>query len=80
LVLSLAQSAKAASTVVVGSDPSKTVIKGRLVTPDQAIDGELVIEGDTIPCVAAGCPDPTGATRITMTNVPCHARVALERR
>ena len=68
LVLALVSSAWAATTVVVGSDPSKTVIKGTLVTPDQVIDGELVIEGDTITCAAASCPDPPGATRITVTN------------
>lgn len=68
LVLCLTQPAWAATAVVVGSDPSKTVVKGTLVTPDQIIEGELVIEGDTITCVAASCPDPTGATRITVTN------------
>ena len=34
LVLFLAPSASAATTVVVGSDPSKTVIKGTLLTPE----------------------------------------------
>lgn len=68
LILCLIQPAWAATPVVVASDPSKTVIKGTLVTPDQVLDGELVIEGDTITCVAASCPDSTGATRITVTN------------
>lgn len=36
----------AATTVVAGSDPSKTVIRGTLVTPDQVLDGMLVIDGD----------------------------------
>src|SRR3989442_5915394 len=57
-----------ATTVVVGTDLSKTVMKGTLVTPDQMIDGELVIEGDTITCVAVSCTAPTGATRVTVTN------------
>ena len=59
----------AATTVDVGTDPSKTVVKGTLVTPDEVIaDGELVIEGDTITCARASCPAPDGATRITVTN------------
>jgi 5-methylthioadenosine/S-adenosylhomocysteine deaminase len=58
----------AATTVTVGTDSTKTVIKGTLVTPDQVIDGELVIEGDTITCVAASCTAPAGATRVTVTN------------
>jgi 5-methylthioadenosine/S-adenosylhomocysteine deaminase len=68
LVLAVVSSAWAATTVVIGSDPSKTVIKGTLVTPDQVLDGELVIEGDTITCAAATCTAPDGATRITVTN------------
>jgi 5-methylthioadenosine/S-adenosylhomocysteine deaminase len=67
-VLVVAQPVLAATTVVVGTDPSKTVIKGMLVTPDQVIDGELIIEGDTITCVAVTCEAPAGATRITVTN------------
>jgi 5-methylthioadenosine/S-adenosylhomocysteine deaminase len=58
----------AATTVTVGTDPTKFVIKGKIVTPDQVIDGELVIEGDQITCVAASCTDPPGATRVTVTN------------
>jgi len=58
----------AATTVTVGTDPTKVVIKGTLVIPDQVLDGELVIEGDTITCVAASCTAPTGATRVTVTN------------
>lgn len=68
LVLALVSSAWAATTVVVGSDPSKTVIKGTLMTPDQVIDGELVIEGDKITCAAATCPASDAATRISVTN------------
>jgi hypothetical protein len=68
LVLVVAQPVLAATTVVVGTDPSRTVIKGMLVTPDQVIDGELIIEGDTITCVAVICEAPTGATRIAVTS------------
>jgi len=41
LVLLVVSPASAATTVVIGTDTSKTVIKGTLVTPDQVIDGEL---------------------------------------
>src|SRR5437588_5472440 len=68
VVLLLTGAASAATTVTVGSDPNKVIIKGPLVTPDQVLDGELVIEGDTITCVAPSCTAPAGATRITVTN------------
>ena len=61
-VVVLAQPVLAATTVVVGTDLSKTVMKGTLVTPDQMIDGELVIEGDTITCAAVTCEAPVGGT------------------
>jgi 5-methylthioadenosine/S-adenosylhomocysteine deaminase len=68
VVLLLTAPSWAATSVVVGTDPTKMVIKGTLVMPDQVLDGELVIEGDTITCVAASCTAPTGATHITTTN------------
>jgi len=68
VVLLLAVPSRAATTVVVGTNPTKIVLKGMLVTPDQVIDGELVIDGDAITCVAANCTAPAGATRITVTN------------
>jgi cytosine/adenosine deaminase-related metal-dependent hydrolase len=68
VVLLLTDPSWAATTVTVGTDPTKFVIKGKLVTPDQVIDGELVIDGDQIACVAVSCPDPPGATRVTVTN------------
>jgi 5-methylthioadenosine/S-adenosylhomocysteine deaminase len=67
-VLLLSGPSWAATTVTVGSDPTKVIIKGTLVTPDQVIYGELVIEGDTISCVATSCTDPPGATRVTVTS------------
>jgi 5-methylthioadenosine/S-adenosylhomocysteine deaminase len=64
----LTQAVLAATTVTVGSDPSKSVLQGRLVTPDAIIDGELVIDGETITCVAVDCPDPPGATRFVISD------------
>ena len=64
LVFLLATPSWAATTVTVGTDPTKFELKGKIVTPDQVIDGELVIEGDTITCVAASCPDLPGAARL----------------
>ena len=58
----------AATTVVVGSDPTKVVIKGILVTANQVIDGEPVFEGDMITCVAVMGVAPAGATRMTVTD------------
>ena len=68
LVLLLAIPSWAAITVAVGTDPSKQIIKGKIVTPDQILDGEVVIDGDTITCVAVDCNDPAGATVFTITN------------
>src|SRR5215467_3323590 len=68
VVLLLTTPSWAATTVTVGTDPTKFVMKGKIVTPEQVIDGELVIEGDTITCVAASCTDPPCATRVTVTN------------
>lgn len=56
------------TSVSVGSDTTKKVIKGRLITPDQVIDGKLVIEGDTITCVGASCAEPAGASVFTVTD------------
>ena len=50
LVLLLTVPSWAATTVTVGTDPTKFVMKGKIVTPDQVIDGELGIEADTIIC------------------------------
>ena len=38
LTLILASPVWAATTVIVGTDPSKTVLKGALVTPEQAFE------------------------------------------
>ena len=59
----------AATSVTKGSDPSKWLLRGKIVTPaGTVLDGELVIERDTITCVAADCADPPGAAILTITN------------
>jgi len=69
ILVSLAASAVlAATTVQLGSDPTKHIIRGTIVTPDQVLVGEVVIENDTITCVAADCADPSGASIYTVTN------------
>ena len=67
-VLLLAIPSWAAITVAVGTDPSKQILKGKIVTPEQILDGEVVIEGETITCVAVDCDDPAGATVFTISN------------
>ncbi|HSQ65902.1 MAG TPA: amidohydrolase family protein [Polyangiaceae bacterium] len=52
--------------------PVRTMLVGTIVTPDSVIDGEVLVEGDTIVCVgaAAACdsdPHATGAT-VVQTN------------
>jgi hypothetical protein len=56
------------ASIQVGADPAKFVLRGTIVNPDQVLKGEVVIDGDTITCVAADCTDPAGATQITVTN------------
>src|SRR5438094_3135836 len=68
LVLLFVTSSWGAITITVGTDPSKQILKGKIVTPDQILDGEVVIEGETITCVAVDCDDPAGATIFTITN------------
>jgi cytosine/adenosine deaminase-related metal-dependent hydrolase len=58
----------AETTVQVGTEPSKTVLKGAIVNPDGVINGEVVFEGDTITCAAVDCAEPPGATRIVVTH------------
>jgi cytosine/adenosine deaminase-related metal-dependent hydrolase len=57
-----------ATTVTLGADSTKHVLKGTIITPQEVIDGTLVIEGDTITCVAVECTEPDGATIFTVTN------------
>jgi 5-methylthioadenosine/S-adenosylhomocysteine deaminase len=57
-----------ATDVVRGSDPTKTVIRGMLVTPVQVFEGAIVIERDELTCVDVTCSVPNGATVITTTD------------
>ena len=62
--------AAATTTVVRGTDPTKHLLKGPIVTADgRVLQGEVVIEGDTITCVAADCVDPPGANIFTIADV-----------
>jgi len=54
-------------TVSVGADRTKQVIRGTLVTPDTVLVGEVVIDADTIACVAVNCTNPAGASVFTVT-------------
>ncbi len=56
------------TTVSPGTDPTKKVIRGTLVTPDQVLHGALVIEGDFITCVGSACVEPSGATVYIVTD------------
>jgi hypothetical protein len=69
LLLGLPLTATAGTTVAKGTDPTKQVLRGPIVTSDGSVlAGELVIEGDSITCVAADCPDPRGATVFTVSD------------
>ena len=51
--------AQATTTVTKGTDPTKHVLRGAIVQPDATVlNGEVVIEGDTITCVMTDCSDP----------------------
>ena len=69
LLLGLPLTATAGTTVARGTDPTQQVLRGPIVTSDGSVlAGELVIEGDSITCVAADCPEPPGASVFTVTN------------
>jgi len=68
LLLGVARASQAATTVVVGADRTKHVIRGTLVTSDKVFAGEIVIEGDQITCVSVDCADPPGASIFTVTD------------
>lgn len=44
-----------------GSDPSKILLQGMVVTPTQSFTGEVLVETDLITCVAASCAGEPGA-------------------
>jgi cytosine/adenosine deaminase-related metal-dependent hydrolase len=60
--------AAAALQVTTGTIAGNYVLGGKIATPTGIIDGELVISGDTITCVATNCATPTGATVIHVTD------------
>src|SRR5262245_25031302 len=54
--------------VVVGA-PDRILLSGTILTPDQVVEGQVLVEGATITCVASGTqcaqePGAGGATRI----------------
>lgn len=56
--------ADAAEIVTMGA-ADKVLLKGMVVTPDQAFAGEVLVVGDSLACVAATCagvPEASGAT------------------
>ena len=68
LVVWLTIPVAAETAVTVGTDASKYVLRGQIVTPSGTINGELVIEGDTLTCVAVTCAHPAGSSVLTVTN------------
>lgn len=68
VVVATGVAASAQTTVQVGTDPAKFVLKGSIVNADGVLSGELVIDNDNITCAAATCTVPPGATVITVTN------------
>ena len=67
VILVLTAVARAQITVQAGTDKTKFVLMGTIVTPSEILNGKVVIEGDSITCVSADCTSPAGATRIIAT-------------
>lgn len=67
-LFSLCVTVNARVSVTPGDNLQKLVLFGDIVTPEGLLNGEVVIEGDSITCVKLDCPDPFGATRIRVTN------------
>ncbi|MBK8254758.1 MAG: amidohydrolase family protein [Polyangiaceae bacterium] len=42
--------------------PGKLLLQGCIITPDDSFDGQVLVESDTITCVAADCSSMPGAT------------------
>jgi 5-methylthioadenosine/S-adenosylhomocysteine deaminase len=66
--MSVAGSATATVTVTVGTAANTYVLMGQVVTPDQVLDGSVVVIGDTITCVGDTCVEPAGATLIRVSS------------
>lgn len=60
--------ASAALQVIPGTAAGNYLLDGKIATPTGVINGELVISGDTITCVATNCATPDGATVIHVTD------------
>lgn len=54
------------AAIVKQGQPGKVLLRGMVVTPDTAFDGEVLIEGDTLSCVAASCAASPGAADATV--------------
>ncbi len=52
--------------VVSTGTPGKLLLKGCVVTPDQAFQGEILVESDTITCVGPDCSASPGAGMATV--------------
>lgn len=65
--VSLIAPAFADISVSVG-DPTKQVLRGKIVTPNQVVDGKLIVENDTITCAGQDCAEPQGSTIYEVTN------------
>jgi len=66
--LSLAMPAMATVTVTVGTATNTYVLSGLIVTPDEVVDGSVVVIGDTITCVGTACAEPAGANKVRISN------------
>jgi hypothetical protein len=68
LILVTVLPAWSGTSIILGTDTTKFVVKGKLVTPEEAVVGKIVIEGDTISCAGSGCNDPPGATILSVSD------------
>jgi 5-methylthioadenosine/S-adenosylhomocysteine deaminase len=69
VLVGLTRAVTAATTVQLGTDATKQVLRGTVVTTTQVFaSGEVVIDRDLIVCVAADCADPPNATIYTVTD------------
>ncbi len=60
------------AVIVSQGDPDKVLLRGRLITPDQSFDGELLIVGENIACVAEDCsgdPDAAAASVVATNGI-----------
>jgi cytosine/adenosine deaminase-related metal-dependent hydrolase len=57
-----------AATIVSVGTPGQLLLRGMVVTPDQAFQGEVLIAGDTITCAAASCAGMPGAATATVVD------------